>query len=220
MRATDGAIEGVRIHPETRAVSLQVIGGGQPIGICGSGMIDVISDMFLTGIMDQKGKLQKETSDRIRDGEDGPEFVIYSGKDKDIVLSEPDIENIIRAKAAVYAGFSTLLKEAGFSFNDVQKVFIAGGFGKFLNVEKAVILGMLPELPQEKFEYMGNTSITGAYLCTLSKKLCKEAEDISGKMTYMELSVSSSFMDEYVSGLFIPHTNIDAFPGVKKKLLK
>jgi uncharacterized 2Fe-2S/4Fe-4S cluster protein (DUF4445 family) len=220
MRATDGAIEGVRINPETLEVSLQVIGDGQPIGICGSGMIDVISDMFLTGILDQKGKLQREISDRIRDGEDGPEFVIHSGKDKDIVLSEPDIENIIRAKAAIYAGFSTLLKETGFSFDDVQKVFIAGGFGKFLDIEKAVILGMLPELPREKFEYMGNTSIKGAYLCTLSKKLSREAEEISGKMTYMELSVSSSFMDEYVSALFIPHTNIDTFPGVKKKLSK
>lgn len=219
MRATDGAIEDVKIDPETLEVEIQVIGKDiQPAGICGSGMIDAIADMFLTGILDQKGKLQKDKTERVRDGEDGPEFVVHFGKEKDIVLSEPDIENIVRAKAAIYAGFSTLLKEMGFSFDDVAKVYIAGGFGKFLDIEKAVILGMLPELPTDKFEYMGNTSVTGAYLCTLSRELREEAEEISRTMTYMELSVSSSFMDEYVSGLFIPHTNIDAFPGVKKRL--
>ncbi len=221
MRATDGAIEDVRINPETMDVEIQVIGEGvKPMGICGSGMIDAIADMFLTGILDPKGKMQKESSDRVRDGEEGPEFVIHYGEENDIVLSEPDIENIIRAKAAIYAGFATLLSEVGFSFDDVQKIYIAGGFGKFLDIEKAIILGMLPELAREKFEYMGNTSVIGAYLCTLSKKLQGEAEEISRQMTYLELSVSSSFMDEYMSGLFIPHTNIDAFPGVKSLMSK
>jgi uncharacterized 2Fe-2S/4Fe-4S cluster protein (DUF4445 family) len=217
MRATEGAIEDVRINPDTLDVTIQVIGDSVlPVGICGSGMIDAIADMFLTGILDQKGRLQKNVSERVREGEDGPEFVIYYSKDKDIVLTEPDIENILRAKAAIYAGFSTLLNEAGFAFDDVHKVYIAGGFGKFLDIEKAIILGLLPDMPKEKFEYMGNTSITGTYLCILSRMLRNEAENISKKMTYLELSVSRSFMDEYVSGLFIPHTNIDAFPGVKK----
>jgi uncharacterized 2Fe-2S/4Fe-4S cluster protein (DUF4445 family) len=219
MRATEGAIEDVRINPETLAVTIQVIGDSVlPMGICGSGMIDAIADMFLTGILNQKGKLQKNVSERVREGEDGPEFVIHYGKDRDIVLTEPDIENILRAKAAIYAGFSTLLNEAGFTFDDVHKVYIAGGFGKFLDIEKAIILGLLPDMSKEKFEYMGNTSITGAYLCILSRMLRSEAENIAKKMTYLELSVSRSFMDEYVSGLFIPHTNIDAFPVVKKLL--
>lgn len=217
MRATDGAIEDVKINPDTFEVEIDIIGEDiKPIGICGSGMIDAIADMFITGILNQKGKLQKDISDRIREGEDGPEFIIYSGDGKDIVLTEPDIENIIRAKAAIYAGFTTLLMEIGFKFEDVHKIYIAGGFGKFLDVEKAIVLGMLPELPKDKFEYMGNTSITGAYLCILSRKLRAEAEEISRKMTYMELSVSRSFMEEYVSGLFIPHTNLEAFPSVKK----
>lgn len=219
MRATNGAIEDVRIHPDTLDVEIKIIGDDDhPMGICGSGMIDAIADMFLTGILNQKGRLQKERSDRVRDGENGPEFVVHYGEGKDIVLTEPDIENIIRAKAAIYAGFCTLLNEAGFTFADVQKVYIAGGFGQFLDIEKAIMIGLLPEMPKEKFEYMGNTSITGAYLCMLSKKLRGEAEDISRKMTYIELSVSKSFMDEYVSGLFIPHTNIDAFPSVKALL--
>lgn len=221
MRATEGAIEAVKIDPRTLEVNTEMIGnGGQPMGICGSGMIDAISEMFKAGILNQKGKLQKGLSKRVREGEDGLEFVIHYGDGKDIVLTEPDIENLIRAKAAIYAGFCTMLKEVGFTFDEVQKVYIAGGFGKFLNIEKAVILGMLPDLPKEKFEYLGNTSIAGAYLCSLSRKLRDEAEEISRKMTYLELSISRSFMDEYVSGLFIPHTNIDAFPNVKKLIAK
>ncbi|MBI5050803.1 MAG: DUF4445 domain-containing protein, partial [Nitrospirae bacterium] len=144
----------------------------------------------------------------------------YSGNNIDIVITEPDMENIIRVKSAIYAGLSILLKEADYTFNDVNKVYIAGGFGKFLDIEKAIILGMLPDIPRGKFEYMGNTSIRGAYLCALSKKMREEAEEIAKKMTYLELSVSRSFMDEYVSGLFIPHTNIETFPSVKKLLKK
>lgn len=221
MRATDGAIEDVRINRATLEPEIEIIGKDiKPIGICGSGMIDAVAEMFLTGILDQKGKLQKEASNRVREGENGLEFVVYSEDGRDIVLTEPDIENIIRAKAAIYAGFSILLKEVGYTFNDVHKVYIAGGFGKFLDVEKAIILGMLPDMSKEKFEFMGNTSIKGTYLCTLSRKMREEAEEIAKKMTYLELSVSRSFMDEYVSGIFIPHTNIDAFPSVKKLMKK
>jgi len=220
MRATEGAIEDVRINRKTLEPEIKVIGNTTPIGICGSGMIDVVAEMFLPGILNQKGKLQREISKRIREGEDGLEFVVYSQDSRDIVLTEPDIENIIRAKAAIYAGFSILLKEVGYTFDDIHKVYIAGGFGKFLDVEKAVILGMLPDISREKFEYMGNTSITGAYLCAISRKLREEAEEIARKMTYLELSVSRSFMDEYVSALFIPHTNIDAFLSVKELMKK
>jgi uncharacterized 2Fe-2S/4Fe-4S cluster protein (DUF4445 family) len=221
MRATDGAIEDIRINSSTLEPEIKVIGEStRPIGICGSGMIDAVAEMFLTGILDQKGKLQKGVSNRIREGEDGSEFVIYSGNDGDIVLTEPDIDNIIRAKAAIYAGFSILLKEVGYTFDDVERIYIAGGFGKFLDIEKAVILGMLPDIEREKFKFLGNTSIIGAYLCSLSRNMREEAEEIAKKMTYIELSVSHSFMDEYVSGLFIPHTNINAFPGVKRLLKK
>lgn len=221
MRATEGAIEDVKINRATLEPEIEIIGEDvQPIGICGSGMIDAIAEMYVTGIIDSKGRLQMGRSKRIRKGDSGPEFVIHYGKNMDLVLSEPDIENLIRAKAAIYAGFSILLKEMGYTFNDVHKIYIAGGFGKFLDVEKAIILGMLPDLPGDKFKYLGNTSIAGTYLCTLSQKMREEAEDIAEKMTYIELSVSRSFMDEYVSGLFIPHTNINSFPNVKSLLKK
>ncbi len=217
MRATDGAIEAVRINRTTLEPEIEIIGEGvKPIGICGSGMIDLIAEMFLTGILDRKGKLQKGISKRVRQGENSLEFVVYSGDGRDIVLTEPDIENLIRAKAAIYAGFAILLKEAGYTFSDVHKIYIAGGFGKFLDIGKAIILGMLPDLPKDRFEFLGNTSIKGTYLCTLSRKMREEAEEIAKKMTYLELSVSRSFMDEYVSGLFLPHTNIDAFPNARK----
>lgn len=218
MRATEGAIESISIDRETLEPRITVIGNSKPIGICGSGMIDAISEMFLTGIINQKGKLIDAKSKRIRVGEDGKEFLIYEGKDKEIVLTEVDIENILRAKAAIYAGVTLLLKEAGFGLDAVEKVYIAGGFGNYLNVDKAIILGMLPDLPKERFTFLGNTSITGSYLCILSGELRKEAEDIASRMTYIELSVSRGFMDEYISALFLPHTDMNLFPSVSKMI--
>lgn len=214
MRATEGAIESVRIDPKTYEPELGVIGDAKPAGICGSGMIDAISEMFLTGVIDQKGKLVRQRkTDRIREGEDGFEFV-FSREGRDVALTEADIENIIRAKAAIYAGVSLLLKEVGFGLDAVERVYIAGGFGNYLNVERAIILGMLPDLPRDKFSFLGNTSVTGAYLCLLSESLRREAEEVASKMTYMELSASRGFMDEYLSALFLPHTDIGLFPTV------
>ena len=214
MRATEGAIESVRIDPKTYEPELGVIGDAKPAGICGSGMIDAISEMFLTGVIDQKGKLVRQRkTDRIREGEDGFEFVFSRGG-RDVALTEADIENIIRAKAAIYAGVSLLLKEVGFGLDAVERVYIAGGFGNYLNVERAIILGMLPDLPRDKFSFLGNASVTGAYLCLLSESLRREAEEVASKMTYMELSASRGFMDEYLSALFLPHTDIGLFPTV------
>ncbi len=216
MRATEGAVESVKIDLSSFEPSLGVVGNTTPSGICGSGMIDAISELFLSGAIDQKGKLRRDLgTDRIRTGEEGPEFVLYRGERKDIVLTEVDIENVIRAKAALYAGVSVLLKEVGLSLDIVERIYIAGGFGNYLNVDKAIMIGMLPDLPKEKFAFIGNTSIAGAYLCLLSGQMRREAEEIASKMTYMELSVSRGFMDEYMSALFLPHTDIGLFPSVK-----
>jgi len=220
MRATEGAIESVRIDSETFEPELGIVGDSRPIGICGSGMIDAISEMFLARVIDQKGKLVRHVkTDRIREGEDGFEFVLSRGA-REIVLAEVDIENILRAKAAIYAGVSLLLKEVGFALDAVERVYIAGGFGNYLNVERATILGMLPDLPKHQFSFLGNTSITGAYLSLLSEDLRKEAEEIASRMTYMELSVSRGFMDEYLSALFLPHTDMALFPTVAALMKK
>ncbi len=216
MRATEGAVESVKIAPDTLEPELGVIGHGRPVGICGSGMIDAITEMFLAGIIDQKGRIVKgAASARIRDGVEGPEFVFYSDSRGEVVLTDVDIENIIRAKAAIFAGISLLLKETGFTLDDVEHVYIAGGFGNYLNVGKAILIGMLPDIPREKFMFLGNTSVAGAYLCLLSEKMRKDAEEVAKKMTNIELSVSRNFMDEYLSALFLPHTDITLFPTVE-----
>jgi uncharacterized 2Fe-2S/4Fe-4S cluster protein (DUF4445 family) len=221
MRATRGAVELIKINPHTFEPTLGVIGNGKPIGICGSGMIDAITEMFLTGVIDQKGKFVKELkTDRIREGFEGYEFLFYKDNRHDLVLTEIDLENILRAKAAIYAGISLLLKKVGFTLTDIERVYIAGGFGNYLNVDKAIIIGMLPDLPKEKFRFLGNTSVAGAYLCLLSDNMRKEAEEIANKMTNVELSVSKRFMEEYMSALFLPHTDITQFPTVAELLSK
>ena len=227
MRATEGAIESVKITPGL-GVEIGVIGNNSraasPRGICGSGMIDAISELFLKGIIDRKGKFTphpepaRKGAGSIRRGDWGPEFVLSEGAAGDVTLAEVDIENILRAKAAIYAGVSALIKEVGLDLSAIEKVYIAGGFGNYLNVEKAIILGMLPDMPREKFVFLGNTSITGAYLGLVSEGFLREAEEIASRMTYMELSVSSGFMEEYMSALFLPHTDSSQFPTVEKLL--
>lgn len=225
MRAMEGAIEEVEVDPKTFEVNYQVIGDAKPIGICGSGMIDALAEMYLTGVIDQKGRIREEIrSKRIRRGESGLEFVlawrVEGAINKEIVLTEVDLDNLIRAKAAIYAGFGTLLAHMEMKFSDVDKIYIAGGFGRYIDVERAITIGLLPDLPAEKFQFLGNTSIIGAYYTLLCDRLRFEAEAIARRMTYVELSVSRSFMDEYMSALFLPHTNLDAFPTVKKQMRK
>ncbi len=216
MRATEGAIESVRIDPSSFVAELGVIGNTSPVGICGSGMIDAISELFFSGIIDQKGRfISGLETDRIKIRDEGPEFVFHRGEFREIVLTEVDIENILRAKAAIYAGVTLLLKEVGLTLDIVDRVYIAGGFGNYLDINKSIMIGMLPDLPIEKFSFIGNTSIAGAYLCLLSEKMRKDAGEIANRMTYIELSVSTGFMDEYMSALFLPHTNLDLFPSVK-----
>jgi len=221
MRAMEGAIEKVAIDPLTHEAAIAVIGDTKPVGICGSGMIDLIAELFLTGVIDQRGKIHTDlATPRARMGEDGPEYVVAWGDETesgtDITLTEPDIDNIIRTKGAIYAGFATLLGEMGLAFTDVEKVYIAGGFGRYLDVERAITIGLMPDMPVEKFEFLGNTSIMGAYMALLSRNLRRDLEELASRMTYMELSVSRAFMDEYVSALFLPHTDESQFPTVNR----
>jgi uncharacterized 2Fe-2S/4Fe-4S cluster protein (DUF4445 family) len=225
MRAMEGAIEEVEIDPKTYEVNYRVIGDAKPIGICGSGMIDILAEMYLNRVIDQKGKIREEIrSKRVRRGEHGLEYVIAwrveSAINKEIVITEVDLDNLIRAKAAIYAGFATLLSHMGMKFDAVEKLYIAGGFGRYIDVERAISIGMLPDLPVEKFQFLGNTSIMGAYYGLLCDRLRHEAEEIAKRMTYVELSVSHSFMDEYMQALFLPHTDLNAFPTVKRELEK
>jgi uncharacterized 2Fe-2S/4Fe-4S cluster protein (DUF4445 family) len=223
MRAAQGAIEGVRIDRETLEPTCHVVGNVEPEGICGSGMIDALAEMYMAGIIDQKGNIVSDRkTDRIQKGDFGLEYILVRKEerkgDRDIVLTDADIDNIMRTKGAIYAGFRTLLGEMNLTFQDVDSFIIAGGFGNYIDIEQAIIIGLLPDLPEERFHFIGNASIIGAYLVLLSKELRLEVEDIARKMTYIELSVSRSFMDEYMSALFLPHTNMDDFPSVNEIL--
>ena len=223
MRAAPGAIENIVIEKNSYEPRVSTICNLAPIGICGSGIIDTIAEMFLKGLLDRKGKIRREIKiPRFKEGESGPEYVLCwakdSGNKKDIVITEIDINNILRAKGAVYAGCSTLLKEMGLSANNIERFMIAGGFGRYLNIHNAIVIGLLPDIHYEKFCYIGNSSITGAHLTLLSQKLWMEAEKIARSTTYFELSTSVAFMDEYVSALFLPHTDSTLFPNVEKRI--
>lgn len=222
MRATHGAIEQVRIERDSLDPAVMVIGGGKPQGICGSGIIDSLAEMLLAGVIAPNGKINTDLScKRMRIKQGIPEYVLVWGKEsatgKDIVLTEVDIDNIMRAKGAIYAGFRILLHEMGLDFDAVDQFLIAGGLGNFLNIESAVTIGLLPDIPHERFKYLGNSSVVGAHLVLLSSDLRDQGEKIANSMTNLELSVSPAFMQEYMSALFLPHTDMSAFPSVKEK---
>ncbi len=223
MRATDGAIDEVIIDGHTLEATCRVIGGGEPQGICGSGLISTLAEMLITGVVDKAGRIRLDLpTKRVRPGEHGAEYVVAWGHDgrPDIVLTEVDINNLIRAKGAIYAGFSILLRSLELDFSMVEQILIAGSFGQYINLEKAVQIGLLPDLPWDRFRYLGNTSLLGAYQTLLCREMRETASEIAGKMTYLELSADNRFMQEYTSALFLPHTNLEVFPSVKELLAK
>ncbi len=221
MRATEGAIDEVIIDGRTLEPTCRVIGGGPPRGICGSGLISALAEMVVTGVVDKAGRIRRDLSTpRIRHGEHGVEYVLAWGEDgrPDIVLTEVDINNLIRAKGAIYAGFSILLKSLELDFSMVEQILIAGSFGQYINLEKAIQIGLLPDLPWSRFRYLGNTSLLGAYQTLLCREMREVAAQIASKMTYLELSADNRFMHEYTSALFLPHTNLEGFPSVQALL--
>ncbi len=231
MRATNGAIEEIRINSKTLEPTIGVIGGVKPMGICGSGMISAVAEMFLTGVIDKSGKINSEfvqgvmgEKSRVRQGEHRNEFVIVkaaeSGTGKDIVLTEVDIDNLIRTKGAIYAAMAVMARDVGINLNDVEEVLIGGAFGKHISVEQAIIIGLLPDLPWDKFRYLGNTSATGAYNAIISHEAREKCKEVARKITYLELIADPSFMNELTAALFLPHTDMANFPSVKETLAK
>ena len=225
MRASAGAIEKVKINEETLDPQLTIIGDCEPIGVCGSGIIDLICQMLLTKVIDRRGKIQKEVNNkRIRFNEhDIGEYVLafkeeYKGLENDLVINEVDIDSFIRAKGAIYSGASVLIESLGMDFEVVDKVYIAGGIGNNLDIENSVFIGLLPDIDRSKFQYIGNSSLVGSYLTLISSDAKHKLEEIGSQMTYVELSVYPTYMDEFVSSCFLPHTNIDQFPTVKELL--
>ena len=145
-------------------------------------------------------------------------FAHEAGADHDIVLTESDVSSLIRAKAAIYAGYSVLCRSVGVDLADVEQILIGGAFGQYLDVEKAIRIGLLPDLPVERFQFLGNTSVLGAYTALLCVNMRHDVLDVAAKMTYLELSADNSFMDDYTSALFLPHTDLGTFPTVRDLL--
>lgn len=223
MRAGKGAIEQVHINPSSYEPMILTVEKAKPAGICGSGLIDIVAELLKAGLIDQNGKFKhKPSTDRIRRGDDGAEYIISYAKEtainKDIVITEVDMDNILRAKAAMYAGCKVLLDVAGLEFKDVDMVFIAGGFGHYINPEKAQLIGLLPEVPLDRFVFVGNGSLLGARLVSFSQELMKKSERISSSMTNIDLSQSHKFMDEFIAAMFLPHTNRKEFSQVFERL--
>jgi uncharacterized 2Fe-2S/4Fe-4S cluster protein (DUF4445 family) len=220
MRAEEGAIEKISIDPETLVPSWQTVDNASPRGICGSGMIDLISEMMRTNIIDPNGKFKlDENHPRMKQENDETAYTLVPANKtrmgSDIIFTETDINSLMMSKAAVYAGFTVLLNQADFDFSMVDRIWISGRFGQYLDIDKAISIGLLPDIDRDKFKYLGNSSIGGAYMALLSDKFRQEAREISNGMTYIDFSSSSQFMVEYTSALFLPHTNIDHFPSVK-----
>jgi uncharacterized 2Fe-2S/4Fe-4S cluster protein (DUF4445 family) len=225
MRATKGAIEEVWINSDTFEPTYRVIGGVKPRGICGSGLISLLSEMFLTGVVDKAGNVNGHLgTDRVREGEHGTEYVLVWGQDsaddRDIVITRVDIDNLLRAKAAIYAGFTILADSVGIPLEAVEQVLIGGSFGKYINVEKAVQIGLLPDMPWDRFQFLGNTSVRGAYYALLDKEARDQIREIASRLTYIELSADNSFYDAFMSAMFLPHTDLSRFPSVEATVSK
>ncbi|MFA5090418.1 MAG: ASKHA domain-containing protein [Candidatus Omnitrophota bacterium] len=218
MRATKGAIQKAILSKDGTQVKCDTIGGIAPVGICGSGYIDLISEMLHKGVIDRSGKMKLNANGRIRDSENGKEFVVVfkgeSGSPSDIVITEGDIDNIKRAKAAIYAAVATLINSMSLDLTKIKKIFIAGGFGTSIDVKKAIHIGLLPDIEESRFIFVGNSSLSGARQMLLSYEAIRKADDIARKITYFELSVAKGYMDEYMSALFFPHTDLSRFPRV------
>jgi len=220
MRAASGAIDKTTINPASGIAAYQTIGNLKPAGICGSGMISLLADLFLTGWIDPAGKLNREKKTAaIRIEGRQARYVIVPAEDsatgKPIAIGESDIENILRAKAAIYAACSLMLEQVDLNFTHLDNIYIGGGFGRFLDIEKAIVIGLIPDLPREKYHYLGNSSLMGACKTLVSRQARQRQFELCRRMTYLELNTNPAYMDQYTGALFLPHTDIRRFPSIK-----
>jgi len=225
MRATEGAIEEIWLNTNTYEPTVRIIGGGKPKGICGSGLISLLAELFLAGVVDKAGNVNTNlNTPRVREGDRGGEYVIAWANEtttgRDIAITRVDIDNLLRAKAAIYAGFSVLAEQVGVVLEEAKQILIGGSFGKYINVEKAIQIGLLPDVPWERFRFLGNTSVLGAYLALLNSDSRQKIKDIANNMTYIELSADNTFYEAFMSAMFLPHTDLNRFPTVKAALNK
>jgi uncharacterized 2Fe-2S/4Fe-4S cluster protein (DUF4445 family) len=220
MRASLGAIEKVQVDPDTGVASFQTIGNVLPRGICGSGMIALLAGLYMTGWIDPAGKLNRNRPSPAIEVEGRQARFVVATKEQSaagraITISETDIDNILRAKAAIFSAVAMMLEQTGLTFSDLHQVYIAGGFGRFLDIDKAICIGLLPDVPREKYLYIGNSSLTGAFMVLVSQEFRDKQLELARRMTYVDLSVKPGYMNQYMGALFLPHTNMELFPTVR-----
>jgi uncharacterized 2Fe-2S/4Fe-4S cluster protein (DUF4445 family) len=217
MRAGAGAIEQLSIL-EDASIEFKTIGGDTPVGICGSGLLDTLAELFVSGIIDRTGRftIDPTVDSRLTDGDEGLQFQLAPAVDDhhEIVMTQADIDNLVRSKAGVFAAIKVLMESTQTKAENLEAVYLAGGFGNFLNVRQAVTIGMLPDVPIEKIHFVGNTSIAGAKAVLLSQKALETAEEIAGSMTYFDLMSHPGYMDEFIRASFLPHTDLSLFSSV------
>ncbi|MBW1722205.1 MAG: DUF4445 domain-containing protein [Deltaproteobacteria bacterium] len=218
MRAIRGAIEKVEILDGR--VTYQTIGGAKPLGICGSGLIDCIYELVKNGIIGAEGKFNQDREDPRLTYEEGiPQYIIAwpeeTEKGEAIVFTESDIDNLIKSKGSVFAAIKSLVDFIGLGFDQLETFYVAGGFGNYLNIAKAIAIGLLPDIPQEKIKFIGNSSLTGARMALVSEAAFERCLEVSRSMTNIELSNYQPYMDEYIAALFLPHTDRRLFPSVR-----
>jgi len=219
MRATDGAIEACAIDGATMEPTFEIVGdaGQRPVGICGSGIIDIISELFRTGIINARGQFVREGKRVRRDQHGMGRFVLAfeeeSETGREVSINEVDIDNFIRAKGAIFSAIETLLSSVDMTIECIDHVYVAGGIGSGINMKNAVNIGMFPDVELEKFSYIGNSSLTGAYAMCVSDPANEKCAEVAANMTYLELSTYPGYMDSFVAACFLPHTDRSLFPS-------
>lgn len=222
MRAGPGAVEHVSIDPETGVFSCRTIDDQPARGICGSGMIDLVAQLYLNRVIDIRGKLRTPEqglflADRLVENEDGMAFIVVPAEeaaDNAVLLSQTDLDAMMRSKAAMYAILTTLINQVGLEFSDLHRIYVAGAFGRHIDPRQAITLGMLPDLPLSIFEPIGNSSLAGAEMILLDQRARERSAAVAGKITYVELNVNQEFMIRFSGSRFIPHTDHGLFPSV------
>ena len=224
MRATDGAIEACEIDKTTMEPTLTIVGeaGQKPVGICGSGIIDIISELFRCGIINAKGLFVREGERVQRDAHGMGRYVLATAEEsetgREISINEVDIDNFIRAKGAIFSAIDTLLSAVDMTHECIDKVFVAGGICSGINMKNSVNIGMLPDVDLEKYRYIGNSSLTGAYAMVMSDQANAKCNELMANMTYLELSTHPGYMDAFVAACFLPHTDASLFPNSKQEI--
>jgi uncharacterized 2Fe-2S/4Fe-4S cluster protein (DUF4445 family) len=218
MRAAPGAIERMTLAADG-SLRYQTVGGEPPRGLCGTGLLDTLAALFDAGLIDRGGRLLAEGDARLSDGADGPEFTLVPAADGrlPIVITQADIQNLIRSKAGVYAAIQVLMESTGVAAADLEAIYLAGGFGNYLDVRKTIAIGMLPDIQVERVRFVGNTSIAGAKMAAMSRSAMNKAREVAGRMTYFDLMNHPHYMDAFIQANFLPHTDLDLFPSAARR---